>query len=102
MSNKIKCILDSNRGVYIPQNFVDDFDLSKFDGIEEDDIAVCKSGPDHEWYWDSWTAILDNASYTDEDGIKWILHHDADLFLVAPSELSDEDFENFFEVPRDA
>jgi hypothetical protein len=101
VTDNIKCILDSNRGVYIPQNFVDDFDLSKFDGIESEDVKTCKLGPEAEWYWDSWESILNNAKYTDDDGIKWTLHHDGDLFLVAIDKLSDEDFEVFFEVARD-
>jgi hypothetical protein len=100
VTDKIKCILDSNRGIYIPNHFVTEFDLSKFEGIDEQDVIDCGL-VDHEFYWDAWTRILDNATYTDDDGVKWTLHHDGDLFLVATDELSDEDFENFFEVPRD-
>lgn len=101
MTEKIKCILDSNRGIYIPKFFAEDFDLSKFEGINDEDIETLKSGPDAEWYWEAWESVLNNAKHTDDEGIEWTLHHDGDLFLVATDELSDEDFENFFEVPRD-
>lgn len=99
MSNYIKCILDSNRGVYIPKNFVDDFDLTLFENVNDEAVATCKLGPDCEGYWDAWIEIL-NVKHVDEDGTEWSLHQDGDLFMVALDKLTDADFEDFFEVSR--
>lgn len=100
MIDKIRCILDSNRGVYIPKNFVDEFDLNLFKGIEKEDAESCKLGPDDGEYWEAWTSILDNAVYTDDDDIEWTLYQDGDLFLIAVDELSDEEYADFFGEPR--
>ena len=92
--NAIEILFDSARGVYIPQNFADECDLSKFDGIDADDIEVIKQGPDHEWYWEAWNTIENNATYT-ENGHTWHLYQDGDLFLICYELMTDEENDNF-------
>ena len=94
--HKVRCLIDSAAGVYIPKEFVEDFHLDKF-GIEEDSWAVeiCKEGPEHEDYWDAWQDILDSAKYQDDDGYIWRLHQDGDLFLYR-DDMTEEEWEYHF------
>lgn len=91
----MELLLSDSRGVYIPRDFVNEFDLTKFEGINPDDVTTIKSGPDHEWYWESWEMILQNSEYR-EDGYTWRLHQDGDLWLVCAEKLTNEEYSNFF------
>jgi hypothetical protein len=77
-------ILSDTNGIYIPQMFcVDvDEDWAKLANVSMEDVQICQSGPDHEWYWEAWTNILDNARFTDAAGTTWYLHQDGDLWEV--------------------
>lgn len=79
-----KLILDDNRGIYIPLNFVQDFDLEQFSGWEQDDIDTIQDGPDNEQYWDAWDRILNNIYHVDQNGYKWILEQDGAVWMVCP------------------
>ena len=76
-------LLDTN-GIYIPQMWCNDVTEEQASQINIDwtDVQTCQAGPDHELYWDSWTAILDNAEMKDSDGVLWTLHQDGDLWQV--------------------
>lgn len=50
-------------------------------GVDFKDVQICQSGPDHEWYWEAWQSILDDAHIV-SDGITWRLHQDGDLWEV--------------------
>jgi hypothetical protein len=75
-----RCILDSNRGIYIPQTFAAQCCPADW-GISAEDIAVLLAGPDHDDYWEVWSDVLDYASWTDPHGRRWILSQDDDLFM---------------------
>ena len=94
--HKVELLLDESRGIYIPQHFVEDFNLSKF-GIEENSWAVqkCKEGPDNLSYWEAWQDILNNAEYQDDEGYIWRLHQDGDLFIVR-EDMTDEEWNDHF------
>lgn len=79
-SAKIACILDGARGIYIPQAFVNGFDLKKWH-VSKDDADILKEGPDHEFYWDTWDDVLSRAWLKDGKH-KWTLYQDGDLFIV--------------------
>lgn len=74
-------LLDDCRGTYIPRDFVTNFDLTQWDGIDSDDIAICKD-INHEYYWDAWQNILDNAIFINgghrlyQDGALWAINYD--------------------------
>ena len=87
-------LLDSNRGVYIPQNFTEQFDLKQFNITLTEWQKESLSDINNEWYWDAWNSVLDNASYTDVNGNKHFLHHDGDLWLVCYEMLDSETKEN--------
>ncbi len=87
---KIRCILDGNRGIYIPQAFARQFDLKKWHvATMKDSIIDLESGPDAEFYWESWETILDSA-YMKEGKHTWTLYMDGDLFAVRDDYKFDE------------
>ena len=87
-------LLVSNRGVYIPQNFIEHYDPKQFNitltGWQKESLSDINS----EDYWDAWNDILDNASYTDANGNKFYLHHDGDLWLICYEMLDNATKEN--------
>ncbi len=74
-------VLSDAHGIYIPQLFCSDIDeeWAQKAGIDWEDVTICQSGPDHEWYWEAWQAILDDAAITN-NGVTWRLHQDGDLW----------------------
>lgn len=90
----IALLLDSSRGTYIPEHFVTNFDLSKWQGIDADDILLLKLGQEAEGYWDAWQSVLDNATFT-EHGHVWRLYQDGDLWAYCPALMSEEEKHNF-------
>ena len=92
----VKLILDGARGIYIPRDFVQGFDLSKFRGIDAECIEAC-SDPGSEFYWECWTDILDNAEHTDEQGNTWRLYQDGDLFMLCDELMTVDERQNFFD-----
>lgn len=89
----ISLLLSDSRGVYIPRDFVNNFDLDKWH-VKEDYMDELSS-TDNEWYWDTWDVILNNAYFVDENGNKWELWQDGDLWAICYELLTDEDKHNF-------
>jgi hypothetical protein len=90
-------LFDSNRGIYIPENFyraygeLDNRD-SVISGLEGMDWVWHEiMDVDGESYWDAWSTILDNAILTGDDGKKFTLYQDGDLWAIP---LVDENKEN--------
>lgn len=94
-------ILSDSRGVYVPRDFVtdDNNDVEKSHcaawGITPDDAEILAAGPDHEFYWETWDAVLDNAEFTDDNGNRYYLYHDGDLWGVCPARMSMDERQNF-------
>ena len=78
--------LDGARGIYIPQNFAERMNTEAralhVTGVSATDWAVLEAGPDHEWYWDTWADVLDNARVIDELGTVCHVYQDGDVWLV--------------------
>ena len=89
----IQLLLSDARGIYIPMNFVEFFDLSQWN-IDSKYIERLSS-PDNEWYWDNWDVVLNNAKHTDSEGNVWTLWQDGDLWAVCPVLMTDEEKQNF-------
>lgn len=87
--DKVAILLDEARGIYIPHAFVTGFDLNQW-GIDEnsDDVEIC-TDPEHEWYWEAWNSICDNAQYKDGDHT-WYLYQSGDLWAVRDDMTEDE------------
>ena len=92
----VEILLSDARGVYIPANFVDGFDVTQW-GLDPDSWAVktCEgNNPCDEHYWDAWMEILDKAEYH-KDGNVWRLYQDGDLFAICYELMTDEEREGF-------
>ena len=87
-----RLLISDNQGIYIPQIYCQQLtedDAAEY-GIEWSDVVCCQSGPDQDWYGESWLAILDAAEW-EEDGETWRLHQNGDLWMVrADVELPEE------------
>ena len=91
--NGLQLLLSDARGVYIPRDFVDNFDLDKWH--VDNKYTYLLSSPDNEFYWDYWDVLLCVAYFVDELGNKWILLQDGDLWAVCYELLTDEERVNF-------
>ena len=89
----VALLLDGARGCYIPKSFVEDFDLTKWQGVDPGDITICQD-TDHEQYWDAWQDILDKATFT-ENGNTWHLYQDGDLWAFCVELMTDEEKSNW-------
>lgn len=91
------CLLDSSRGIYIPQQFAivygDDckgLDEKSTEALTES-LKVCLFGPNHADYWEAWEEVVDHAILIMDDG-EYVLRQDSDLWAVpAGYEEPDED-----------
>ena len=93
-------------GVYVPQEFVERFNLADW-GIDPESWAaqVCAAGPeDNEHYWLAWEQILNNAEFKEgeytvgEDKLTvhtWRLYQDGDLWALCDELMTDEEKQNF-------
>lgn len=84
-------------GVYIPRAFANSFnDRSKHvTGVSDEDWAILEVGPEHEQYWDAWLEVCEKAVVTDENGVKYFLNQDGDLWLVPDGMIWDEEQETY-------
>ena len=93
--NGIELLLDSWRGIYIPQDFVKIYDPQEW-GITEEDADILASGPDNELYWETWDDVIHNAEYTDKNGYKYHLYPDGDLFAYCLDRMTPEEQQEWF------
>jgi hypothetical protein len=91
MSN-IHLLIDSHHGVYVPQLFAEHC-AHQWDGIKPKDIQTLLSGPDTEWYWESWETVLNNAKHKTISGLT--LHQDGDLWAIDYEKMTAEEKSNF-------
>lgn len=99
MSNGLKLLLNSARGTYIPRDFVEQFDLTKWKNIDAEDVAILHD-PDHPDYWEAWDNVLQYATHTDAEGFEWHLWQDGDLWAVCDARMTDEEYLNFYGEER--
>ena len=97
--DKIKLLIDDGFGVYIPQKFAEDYQFipntgnpksQYWHGVKAEDLEILRVGPDDDWYWESWTTVLDGA-WIEVNGVKWTLFQDGDLWAVS-EEMTEEDW----------
>ena len=53
--NGVQLLLSDARGVYIPRDFIDNFNLDKWH--IDTKYAHLLSSPDNDWYWDYWDVV---------------------------------------------
>jgi len=91
--NGVQLLLSDSRGIYIPRDFVECFDLNQWN-IDSKYIERLSS-PDNEYYWDNWELVLNNAYFIDNNGNKWQLWQDGDLWAICYELMTDEEKTNF-------
>lgn len=75
--------LDDHRGIYIPRDFAQSIKHEAVTGVDEEAWAILEAGPDHEFYWDVWAEVCDDAKVLDtEKGITYTLWQDGPLWLI--------------------
>ena len=74
------CLLDGARGIYIPQAFAQNFNMRAW-GVSEKDEQILLAGPEHEYYWETWDEVLNDAKILIDDET-WVLTQDSDLFAI--------------------
>ena len=89
----IQLLLSDSRGIYIPRDFVECFDIESW-SIDLKYVGRL-SDPDNEFYWDNWNTCLNNAKHTDKDGNKWTLWQDGDLWAICLELMTEEEKANF-------
>ena len=92
--------LNDSRGQYIPRDFALSFANREksVSGVSDEDWAILEAGPDHEFYWDTWSDVENNAVITDEDGVKWCIYQNGDCWLI-PEGMEWSDKDDFFVWP---
>lgn len=89
----MELLCDSHHGQFIPQIMARLLYDAGWSGIALGDVVELEAGPyDFEWYWDTWTDILNAAQFTDEKGAIWYLYHDGDLFAATASDLEEMEY----------
>jgi len=104
--NAVTLLLSDERGQYIPRDLISD-DRGQTVNLKNCEIWHIKESdatellnPENEYYWDTWTDVLDSA-YAVIAGDKFTLHHDGDLWALCLERMTDEECENFgFEVDK--
>lgn len=92
---KIVLLLSYARGRFIPRDFIDMVEsLPKWKGITAENKEILKN-PEHEWYWEAWQEVLDNA-FIVINRRKYTLHQDGDLWAVAYDAMTKKEKMEFF------
>lgn len=102
MNNEPLLWLNDSRGIYIPRDFAASFvDRDKHvSGVSAENWAILDAGPDHEWYWDAWTEVCDDARIAGDDGVEYFVYQDGDCWLV-PKGMEWDDRNDFWAWPQD-
>jgi len=105
----IVLILSDTRGVYIPRGFVTGNDPAVLDTAHCDkwhislDLAATLLNDPYttESFWDIWVQILESAYFIADDGRKYTLYQDGDLFAIAYDNLTSDQYLDFFGEARE-
>jgi hypothetical protein len=87
--------LSDARGVYIPRDFAAGVRRDCLSGVRDGDMVTLAAGPEHEWYWDAWQSVCDNATVTDPaTGVRYAVWQDGDCWLL-PEGMEISDYGSF-------
>lgn len=75
------CLIDGNRGIYMPLQFAKNWGDSVQSGMNEEQKNVLLSGPQRSDYWDVWEEVVNEVAFL-FDGQLCTLYEDNDLFAV--------------------
>lgn len=92
----VQLLLSDARGIYIPRDFLDILNSSNWVLPEDNEHYLSDlSDPNSEYYWEAWDWVIDNAKYVDEQGNKFTLFQDGDLWAVCYEKMTNEEREFF-------
>ena len=75
--------LTDARGQFIPRDFAETINRDYVTGVSDEDWLKLEAGPDHEWYWDTWIDVEQNARiYNPDTQLVYSVYQDGDCFLV--------------------
>ena len=88
-------LISDARGVFIPQNFVEMFNMAEW-GLDPTSWAVnmCLGGPHADGYWDAWEELLAKAVYKNGE-YTYTLYQDGDLWAIDYERMTAEEKSNF-------
>ncbi len=58
-------IVSGSHGDRVPQVFC--WEREKIEIVDREDWEICRSGPEHEGYWDAWGEVLNSWEYEEYD-----------------------------------
>ena len=79
--NKMFCLIDGNKGIYIPRIFAQRWGQFCVKGLNENDLKILLAGPDHMEYFEVWDDVVYQIQFLFE-GQLCELSEDGDLFAV--------------------
>lgn len=86
----VELLLSDHYGVYVPQMFAETYLMNAdFEGetgwhrIVPKDVKTLLTGPDHQWYWETWDDVVQDVRYTDDNGNKWYIYCDDGAVFAA-------------------
>lgn len=75
--------LSGARGRFIPRDFANSFaNWANVLNVSDEDKAILQAGPEHDDYWEAWSAVLDNAVVRDDAGNRFTVYQDGDCWLI--------------------
>ena len=87
--------LSDARGIYIPRDFAQETYRECISGVDDETLETL-SDPEHEWYWEAWEDVCNNAIVTDpKSGTKYRVYQDGDCWLI-PDGMSWDDEQGAF------
>ena len=75
-------------GIYVGQRFANEIARYYVQGVTSEEWAVLEEGPEHEWYWDVWSDVEQNAEihlpiqFTPGVVKVYKLYQDGDVWMV--------------------
>ena len=91
----INLLLSDCRGVKIPQDFYNNFNLEKWH-IKKSYFLNNLNNYSSENYWNAWEEVLNGAYYLDDNSNKFVLYQDGDLFGICYEIMTDSERLEFF------
>lgn len=79
--SKMFVLVDGNRGIYIPRVFAQRYGQYCTRGLNENDLKILLSGPDHMEYFEVWEEVVNEVEFL-FDGQLCTLYENGDLFAV--------------------
>lgn len=78
---KMFCIIDGNKGVYIPRIFAQRYGQYCVKGLNEGDLKILLAGPEHMEYFEVWDDVVHQIQFL-FDGELCELYENGDLFAI--------------------